>query len=85
MRASTEGLDAPPTSEDGKIVEVDTTKENLGYRSGDTKACEQCEDPVPVDEPHIEAWVRVADTIGHQFYQPVFCEEECWAAWATGG
>jgi hypothetical protein len=83
MHAEAEGLDGPPSSDEGEIVNVDATRTNRGYLDGDTKACEACGEPVAVDTVHIGPWVRVADELGHVFYRPVFCDEECWAAWAT--
>jgi len=83
MHAEAEGLNGPPASDEGKIVTVDAARENRGYQDGDTKACEQCGAPVAIVSPHIGAWVRIADELGHVFYQPVFCSETCWATWAT--
>ena len=83
MHAEAEGLDGPPSSDEGEIVKVDLNRTNRGYLDGDTKACEECGEPVAVDTVHIGAWVRVADELGNLFYQPVFCDEECWATWAT--
>ncbi|MDT3437315.1 hypothetical protein [Haloarcula sp. 1CSR25-25] len=83
MHASAEGLAGPPASDEGTIVNVDATRTNRRYLDGDTKACEACGEPVAVDTEHVGAWVRVDDELGNLFYRPVFCDEECWAAWAT--
>jgi len=74
MDAPAEGLDGPPASDEGTIVEVDANREVRGYLDSDTKACEQCGSPADVAGPHIGAWVRVADELGYVFYQPVFCD-----------
>ncbi|MDS0222486.1 hypothetical protein NDI54_14160 [Haloarcula sp. S1AR25-5A] len=83
MHASAEGLDSPPSSDEGTIVKVEAERTVQGYQDGATKACEACGEPVPVDTEHIGAWVRVSSSTGPIFYRPVFCDAECWATWAT--
>jgi len=83
MHAEAEGLDGSPSSDEGEIVNVDANRYNRGYQDGNTKACEACGDDVAVDTVHIGAWVRVGDVLGDLSNRPVFCDEGCWAAWAT--
>jgi hypothetical protein len=78
-------LDAPPTTDEGSIINVEHDHTNARFRNAPDKTCQQCAATVDRRTPHTTAFIRVHSSLGPKHKRPVFCDVDCWLAFATGG
>jgi len=78
-----DGLEEAPGPDEGYIFAVEMDYARSTARDHDKRACQTCGEPVFIGEPHVRATVklRVGKFLHHK--NPVFCDRECWASWAS--
>lgn len=78
-----QGLETAPGPDEGKVVDVDFERDK--YLVSAPKACQHCGEPVDRSGEHIRAHAIVYTSVGtgSQHRHPVFCDRDCWLAWAT--
>lgn len=77
-------LQSPPDSDSGEIRKVELERIADRYQGCPPKECQTCQEPVVRAEEHVYAfgWYT-GGTDRLRTFRAVFCDQACWASWAS--